>query len=116
MSRLCDVLEARTQDSICFQYVNMFCSSRFLFIDPSLIVLGDGGHRGTAYDRTWRRWLPQYGLCNGSSAGQVVTPPGMCLLVEHVKVSVCGGDTTWTADEPLHNLYHGGHRRQVRSM
>ena len=66
-------------------------------------------------DRTWRRWLPRYGLCNGSSAGQVVTPPGMCLLVEYVKVSVCGGDTTWTADEPLHNPYRGGHRHQVRS-
>ena len=67
-------------------------------------------------DRTWWWWLPWYELCNGSSAGQVVTSPRMCLLVEYVKVSVCGGDTTWTADEPLHNPYRGSRRRQVRSI
>ena len=26
-------------------------------------------------DHTWRWWLPRYGLCNGSSAVQVVSPP-----------------------------------------
>ena len=42
--------------------------------------------------------------------------PRMCLLVEDVKVSLCGGDTPWPADEPLHIPYRGNHRRQVRSL
>ena len=41
------------------------------------------------YDhRTWQRWLPRYGLCNGSSAGQVVTLQG-CVYWLNMSSSVC---------------------------
>ena len=69
-------------------------------------------------DRTWRWWLPRYGICNGSLAGQVVSATSMSKDVPigwNVMVSLRGGVSTWAADEPLHIPYRGSHRRQVRS-
>ena len=71
-----------------------------------MIILGDGGYSGMGYVMA-HLLVKLYPL---------QACPRMCLLVEDVKVSVWGGVTTWTADEPLHNLYHGSHHRQLRSM
>ena len=71
---------------------------------------------GQYYDRTWRRWPLRYGLCNGSSAVQVVSPPHTLTLTYSTSRHIPGGVATWPADEPLHNPYRSSHRRQVRSI
>ena len=72
--------------------------------------------QGPAYDCTWWRWPPRYGLCNGSSAVQVVSPPHTLTLTYWTSRHIPGGVTTWPADEPLHNRYRGSHHCQVRSI
>ena len=71
-----------------------------------VIVLGDGGYRGTGYVMAHQLFKLYPLHTPWPSQGN------QCATNWHV----LGGVTTWAAEEPLHNLYRGSHRRQVRSV